>query len=96
MHAPRGMLPFWADPSLDLYRPELQPDRRIILHCAVGGRSTLAADTLQRMAYRNVAQLDGGFEGGEPRPVRSCRRPRRRKRPVERTSRTFDVSSLPG
>ena len=61
VHAPRGMLEFWADPTSSYHRAEFDPDRRIILHCAGGGRSALAADTLQQMGYGNVAHLDGGF-----------------------------------
>lgn len=61
LHAPRGMLEFWADPSSPVHRPEFDPSRRIILHCAVGGRSALAVATLQQMGYTNVAQLEGGF-----------------------------------
>jgi rhodanese-related sulfurtransferase len=59
--APRGMLEFWADPTSAYHRPEFDPSRRVILHCAAGGRSALAADTLQQMGYANVAHLDGGF-----------------------------------
>ncbi|CAM4021781.1 rhodanese-like domain-containing protein [Deinococcus marmoris] len=68
--APRGMLEFWADPSSPYHRSEFVPDRRVILHCASGGRSALAADTLQQMGYTNVAHLDGGIkawtEAGQP------------------------------
>lgn len=60
--APRGMLEFWADPTSPYHRSEFDPGRRIILHCASGGRSALAADTLQQMGYSNVAHLDGGFK----------------------------------
>jgi rhodanese-related sulfurtransferase len=70
VHAPRGMLEFWADPSSSYHRPEFVPNRRLILHCAGGGRSALAADTLQQMGYTNVAHLDGGFtawrDAGQP------------------------------
>ena len=45
----RGMLEFRADDSTPYHHPELRRDRRIILHCASGGRSALAADTLQQM-----------------------------------------------
>jgi rhodanese-related sulfurtransferase len=62
IHAPRGMLEFYADPTSMYHRPEFDPKRRIILHCATGGRSALAADTLQHMGYTNVAHLDGGFK----------------------------------
>lgn len=62
VEAPRGMLEFWADPSSPYHREEFQPDRRIILHCASGGRSALAAATLQDLGYERVAHLDGGFK----------------------------------
>lgn len=60
--APRGMLEFYADPTLPYHNKELVFDRRIILHCAGGGRSALAANTLQQMGYTNVAHLDGGMK----------------------------------
>lgn len=70
LHAPRGMLEFYADPNTAYHRPEFDPSKRLILHCASGGRSALAADTLQNMGYSNVAHLDGGLnawkESGKP------------------------------
>jgi rhodanese-related sulfurtransferase len=71
--APRGMLEFWADPTSSYHRPEFDPGRRVILHCASGGRSALAADTLRQMGYGNVAHLDGGFNAWKEagRPVES-------------------------
>ncbi len=68
--APRGMLEFYADPSLPYHKEEFDPERRIILHCASGGRSALGAATLKEMGYNNVAHLDGGIkawqEAGKP------------------------------
>lgn len=68
--APRGMLEFWADPTSPYHREEFQPASRIILHCASGGRSALAASTLQDLGYERVAHMDGGFkawkEAGRP------------------------------
>lgn len=61
VHAPRGMLEFYADPTSPYHRAEFNPGSRVILHCASGGRSALAADTLQQMGYGKVAHLDGGF-----------------------------------
>lgn len=61
--APRGMLEFYADRSQPYHKEEFDPQRRIILHCASGGRSALGAATLQEMGYSNVAHLDGGFKG---------------------------------
>ena len=61
VHMPRGMLEFYADSTLPYHRRELESGRRIILHCASGGRSALGADLLQDMGYTNVAHMDGGF-----------------------------------
>ncbi len=62
VHASRGMLEFYADPALPYHKPEFEKTKRIILHCASGGRSALAALTLQQMGYENVAHLDGGIK----------------------------------
>jgi rhodanese-related sulfurtransferase len=39
----RGMLEFRADPATTYHNPALQKDRTIVLYCASGGRSALAA-----------------------------------------------------
>jgi rhodanese-related sulfurtransferase len=41
------------------------PDKgaEIILYCGGGFRSALAADNLQKMGYRNVVSMDGGWRG---------------------------------
>jgi len=61
--APRGMLEWYADPTTPYAKPELtiQRDARIILTCASGGRSMLAAETLRKMGYTNVVNMAGGF-----------------------------------
>jgi rhodanese-related sulfurtransferase len=42
---------------------ELVPrGERVIIYCARGNRSALAADTLQQMGYENVASMSGGFQ----------------------------------
>ena len=70
VHAPRGMLEFYADLSSPYHRPEFEVDRRVILYCASGGRSSLAVKALQALGYSNVAHLEGGFNawksGGHP------------------------------
>jgi rhodanese-related sulfurtransferase len=38
------------------------PNAGIIVHCGGGGRSALAAETLQRMGYKNVMSLSGGLK----------------------------------
>ena len=58
----RGMLEFWADPQSEYYKPFMNPERRTILYCAGGQRSSLAADVLQKMGYKNVAHLEMGYD----------------------------------
>jgi rhodanese-related sulfurtransferase len=62
VHAPRGMLEFYADPTSPYHRPEFDPTRRTLLYCASGGRSALAGKTLRELGYAGVAHLDGGFK----------------------------------
>src|SRR5258707_5538733 len=61
--APRGMLEWYADPATPYTKAELttKKDARIIVACASGGRSLLAAQTLQSMGYTNVVSMTGGF-----------------------------------
>lgn len=70
LHVPRGMLEFRADTTSPYHQAPLAPGARVILHCASGGRSALAAQTLQQMGYEDVAHLDGGIkawkEAGKP------------------------------
>lgn len=70
LHIPRGMLEFRADPSSPYHQQPLDPSARVILHCASGGRSALAAATLKEMGYDRVAHLDGGInawkDAGKP------------------------------
>ncbi len=75
VHAPRGMLEFYADPASPYHRAELDPSRRVILHCASGGRSALAAGTLRALGYARVAHLDGGITAWKEasRPVDELR-----------------------
>ena len=63
IHAPRGMLEFWADPQSPYYRNYFDESKRIVLFCAGGGRSAFAARSLLDMGYGNVAHLEEGFTG---------------------------------
>jgi rhodanese-related sulfurtransferase len=63
VHIPRGMLEFRADPTSHYHLDALDPAARVILHCAAGLRSALAAATLQEMGYERVAHLEVGFGG---------------------------------
>ena len=38
-------------------------DAHLVIYCASGNRSALAAVTLQEMGYQNVASMSGGFRG---------------------------------
>lgn len=61
--APRGMLEWYADPTTPYAKPELtrKRDAHIIVACASGGRSMLAAEMLKKMGYTNVVNMAGGF-----------------------------------
>jgi rhodanese-related sulfurtransferase len=54
MICPRGMLEVKVE-SL------VAKDAEIVIYCAGGNRSALAADTMQQMGYTNVVSLAGGF-----------------------------------
>lgn len=75
LHVPRGLLEFQADPSLPTHLAALDPDRRTILYCAVGGRSALAVLSLQELGFSDVAHLDGGIKAwlAAGRPVETTR-----------------------
>jgi 2-methylaconitate isomerase len=62
VHASRGMLEFHADPESPYFKDVFSPDRRLILYCASGGRSALAASRLQEMGFSNVAHMAGGIK----------------------------------
>lgn len=61
LHVPRGLLEFQADPQSPTHRPEFGDAERLVLYCGSGGRSALAAKTLQDMGFDNVAHVAGGF-----------------------------------
>src|SRR4029450_5278793 len=49
IHVPRGMLEFWLDPTSHYYSGKIDPTKRIIVYCAGGQRSALAAAVLREM-----------------------------------------------
>ena len=59
-HMPRGMLEFWLDPNSP-YSKKIDPQKEIVLFCAGGLRSALAAKSLKEMGFENVSHIDGGF-----------------------------------
>ena len=61
-HIPRGMLEFWLDSeSVYFKNGKLDMDKEMVLFCAGGLRSALAAKSLQEMGYKKVSHIDGGF-----------------------------------
>ena len=61
VHVPRGVLEFQADPASPTHKAELAGDKRLVLYCASGNRSALAAKTLRDMGLTSVAHVAGGF-----------------------------------
>jgi rhodanese-related sulfurtransferase len=62
VHAPRGMIEFYADPASPYHRSEFDPSRRVILYCASSGRSALAVKSLETLGYSDIGHLDGGVK----------------------------------
>ena len=62
IHIPRGMLEFWLDPDSVYFKDgKLDMNKEMVLFCAGGLRSALAAKTLQEMGFENVSHIEGGF-----------------------------------
>jgi rhodanese-related sulfurtransferase len=57
MHVSRGMLEFRADPDSPYHDKAFSRDKTVLLYCASGGRSALAAKSLQDLGYRDVRNL---------------------------------------
>jgi len=55
VHLSRGTL----ERKIESAIPQLDAD--IVLYCAAGARSALSAESLQRMGYKNVTSMAGGF-----------------------------------
>ena len=61
-HIPRGMLEFWLDPNSPYFQQgKLDQNKEMILFCAGGLRSALAAKSLKDMGFEKVSHIDGGF-----------------------------------
>jgi len=61
-HIPRGLLEFFIHPeSPYIEKEKLDLNKEIVLFCAAGGRSALAAKTLKDMGFENVSHVAGGF-----------------------------------
>ena len=61
-HMPRGMLEFWLDPESPYFKNgKLDMNKEMVLFCAGGLRSALAAKALKEMGFEKVSHIDGGF-----------------------------------
>lgn len=61
-HISRGLLEFSLSPGSPYAENEgLNLDKELVLFCAAGGRSALAAKTLQDMGFKKVSHVEGGF-----------------------------------
>ena len=61
-HIPRGMLEFWLDPESVYFKEgKLDLNKEMVLFCAGGLRSALAAKSLNDMGFKKVSHIDGGF-----------------------------------
>lgn len=61
-HVPRGLLEFVADPESPMHIEAFDPATQLVVFCASGGRSALAAKTLKEMGFPRVVNLVGGFQ----------------------------------
>ena len=61
-HIPRGMLEFWLDPDGPYFKSgKIDMNKEIVLFCAGGLRSALAAKSLKEMGFEKISHVDGGF-----------------------------------
>ena len=61
-HISRGLLEFSIHPdSAYVQNNNIDLDKEIVLFCAAGGRSALAAKTLKEMGFKKVSHVEGGF-----------------------------------
>ena len=61
-HIPRGLLEFSIHPeSPYIQNNQIDLSKELVLFCAAGGRSALAAKTLKDMGFKNVSHIEGGF-----------------------------------
>jgi len=82
VHAPRGLLEFWVDPESPYHRPVFSEGKRLVLFCAMGWRSALAARTLQEMGLDHVSHLEGGFTAWKAAGAPVAEKPSKPKPPA--------------
>ena len=61
-HISRGLLEFSIHPDSAYFKnKEIDIAKEMVLFCAAGGRSALAAKTLKEMGFEKVSHIEGGF-----------------------------------
>ena len=61
-HIPRGMLEVYLDHNSPIFQNgQLDRNKEIVLFCAGGVRSALAAKSLKDMGYEKISHIDDGF-----------------------------------
>ena len=74
VHVSRGMLEFRADPDSPYHDKNFAKDKTLILYCASGGRSALAAKALKDLGYGQVYNVgafkDWAASGGAVDPAK--------------------------
>ncbi len=63
INVPRGVMEFRLSGLPDL----ANPNGRVLVYCRSGGRSALAAQTLQKLGYTNVFSMSGGYDAWQAR-----------------------------
>jgi rhodanese-related sulfurtransferase len=61
-HIPAAILLSRGTIELDIEEKVPDTNAMIICHCGGGGRSALVAESLQKMGYKNVRSMAGGFK----------------------------------
>ncbi len=56
LHIPRGLV------ELKIEEHVPNKNTNIVVHCASGGRSALCTQTLMKLGYTNVKNLEGGYK----------------------------------
>jgi rhodanese-related sulfurtransferase len=64
VHLSRGLIEFHIHKLVEECRTSVdtpQEEQAIVLYCGTGGRSSLAAKTVEELGYKNVKSIDGGI-----------------------------------
>ena len=61
VHIPRGLIEFKLSPNSPNNPVLIDDNTNILVYCAGGYRSALAAKSLQDMGFKKVSHVEGGF-----------------------------------